>query len=143
MKSRNLEEVNTALKVLLTQREEDKSEMEEKVLSNVKGLVLPYIERLKSGRISKRDMSFVSILESNLINIISPFSHRLSSRHLNLTPKELQVANLIKEGRTTKEISEMMGICAGAVALHRNHVRTKLGIKGKKINLQSYLGSLS
>lgn len=143
LKSRNLEEVNTALKVLLTQREEDKSEMEEKVLSNVKGLVLPYIEKLKSSRISKRDMSFVSILESNLINIISPFSHRLSSRHLNLTPKELQVANLIKEGRTTKEIGEMLGICAGAVALHRNHVRTKLGIKGKKINLQSYLGSLS
>lgn len=143
LKSRNLEEVNTALKVLLTQREEDKSEMEEKVLSNVKGLVLPYIEKLKNSRISKRDMSFVSILESNLINIISPFSHRLSSRHLNLTPKELQVANLIKDGRTTKEISEMMGICAGAVALHRNHVRTKLGIKGKKINLQSYLGSLS
>ncbi len=142
MKSRNLEEVNTALKVLLKQREEDKSELEEKVLSNVKGLVLPYIEKLKQGRIGKRDMSFVNILESNLTNIMSSFTHRLSSRHLNLTPKELQVANLVKEGRTTKEIAEMMGICAGAVSLHRNHVRSKLGINNKKINLQSYLGSL-
>jgi DNA-binding NarL/FixJ family response regulator len=142
MKSRNLEEVNTALKVLLKQREQDKSELEEKVLSNVKGLVLPYLEKLKKSRISKRDMSFVNILESNLTNIISSFTHRLSSRHLNLTPKELQVANLVKEGRTTKEIAEMMGICAGAVSLHRNHVRNKLGINSKKINLQSYLSSL-
>jgi DNA-binding NarL/FixJ family response regulator len=108
----------------------------------VKGLVLPYLEKLKKSRISKRDMSFVNILESNLTNIISSFTHRLSSRHLNLTPKELQVANLVKEGRTTKEIAEMMGICAGAVSLHRNHVRNKLGINSKKINLQSYLSSL-
>jgi PAS domain S-box-containing protein len=142
MKSRNLEEVNTALKVLLKQREQDKSELEEKVLSNVKGLVLPYLDKLKKSRISKRDMSVVNILESNLSNIISSFTHRLSSRHLNLTPKELQVANLVKEGRTTKEIAEMMGICAGAVSLHRNHVRAKLGINSKKINLQSYLSSL-
>ena len=142
MKSRNLEEVNTALKVLLKQREQDKSELEEKVLSNVKGLVLPYLEKLKKSRISKRDMSFVNILESNLTNIISSFTHRLSSRHLNLTPKELQVANLVKEGKTTKEIAEMLGICAGAVSLHRNHVRNKLGINSKKINLQSYLSSL-
>jgi PAS domain S-box-containing protein len=141
--SRNLKDANTALKVLLKQREEDRGELEEKVLSNVKGIVLPYLEKLKISRTNPRDLSFVNILEANLTNIISPFSHRLSSRHLNLTPKELQVANLIKEGKTSKEIADIMGICTGAVSLHRDHIRKKLGINNKKMNLQSYLNSLS
>ena len=47
IKSRTLEDVNTALRVLLKQREEDKSELEGNILSNVKELILPYVERLK------------------------------------------------------------------------------------------------
>ncbi len=142
-KSRSLEEVNTALKVLLKQREDDRTELEEKVLSNFKALVLPYLGKLKRGRAGERDAALLDVLEANLANIISPFSHRLSSRNLNLTPKELQVANLVKEGKTTKEISELMGVCPGAVSLHRSHIRHKLGLNRKKSNLRSYLGSLS
>ncbi len=142
-KSRNLEEVNTALKVLLKQRDADKLELEEKVLSNVKDLVLPYLDKLKSSRLNARDASFVNILETNLINIISPFSHRLSSKYLSLTPKEIQVANLVKDGKTTKEIADIMGVCLGAISLHRDHIRKKLGLNNKKINLNSYLDSLS
>ncbi|NPU86524.1 MAG: PAS domain S-box protein [Syntrophaceae bacterium] len=142
-KSRSLEEVNTALKVLLKQREDDRTELEEKVLSNFKALVLPYLGKLRRGRTGERDLALLDVLESNLANIISPFSHRLSSRHLNLTPKELQVANLVKEGKTTKEIADLMGVCPGAVSLHRSHIRNKLGLTRQKSNLRSYLGSLS
>ncbi len=142
-KSRNLEEVNTALKVLLKQREADKLEMEEKVLSNVKGLVLPYLDKLKANRLHPRDLELVNVVESNLTSIISPFSSRLSSKYLNLTPKEIQVAHLIKEGKTTKEIAEMMVVSEATVSLHRDHIRKKLGLNNKKINLISYLDSLS
>ncbi|MDQ5984426.1 MAG: hypothetical protein CSYNP_00121 [Syntrophus sp. SKADARSKE-3] len=142
-KSRNLEEMNTALKVLLKQREADKLELEEKVTSNVKDLVLPYLDKLKSSRLNQRDAAFVNILEANLLNIISPFSHRLSSKYLSLTPKEIQVANLVKEGKSTKEIADIMGVCMGAVSLHRDHIRKKLGLNNKKINLNAYLDSLA
>lgn len=142
-KSRSLEEVNTALKVLLRQREDDRTELEDKVLSNFKALVLPYLVKLKRGRAGERDLALLNVLESNLLNIISPFSRRLSSRTLNLTPKELEVANLVKEGKTTKEIAELMGVCPGAVSLHRSHIRRKLGLNRQKSNLRSYLGSLS
>ncbi|MDD5168216.1 MAG: PAS domain S-box protein [Syntrophales bacterium] len=142
-KSRNLEDVNTALKVLLKQREDDKQELEEKVLSNVKDLVMPYIEKLKASRLNPQEGSFVKILESNLNNIVSPFSQRLSSKYLSLTPKEIQVANLIRDGKTTKEIADIMTVCMGAVSLHRDHIRKKLGLNNKKINLKSYLDSLS
>jgi PAS domain S-box-containing protein len=143
MKSRNLEEVNTALKVLLKQREEDRTEMEDKVLSNVRTLVLPYLERLKQGRLGERERSFAQVLETNLQNIVSPFAQRLSSRHLRLTPKELEIANMIKDGKTTKDIASLMGVCPGAVSLHRNHIRKKLGLNREKVNLHTYLRSLT
>jgi PAS domain S-box-containing protein len=143
MKSRNLEELNTALRVLLKRREEDKSELEEKVLTNIKQLVLPYIEKMKMSRLEEKDMSYVAILESNLKDIVSPFSHRLSSKYLNLTPKELQVANLIREGRTTKEIAELLNASPGTIDFHRNNIRHKLDMKNKKANLRTYLLTVS
>jgi len=142
IKSKNLLELNTALRVLLKQREEDKKELEEKVLSNIKELALPYVEKIKKGSMGGRDSAYIGILESNLKDIISPFSHKLSSRFLTLTPKEIQVANLIKEGKTSKEIAEIMGVTRSAIDIHRYRVRIKLGLNNKKANLHSYLATI-
>ncbi len=141
-KAKNLEEVNTALRVLLKRREEDKGELEEKVLSNVKELVVPYIERLKKTTLDTNQMSCVDILESNLKEIVSPFSCKLSSKYLGLTPTEIRVANLIKNDKTTKEIAEIMNVSERTVDTHRDHIRKKIGIKRKKVNLRTYLLSL-
>ena len=115
VKSRNLEEMNTALRVLLKHREEDKSELEEKILSNVKKLVVPYVEKLRKSRLSDEQASYVEILDDHLQDILSPFLRNLGTRHLNLTPKEIQVASLIREGKTSKDIAEVLGVSARAV----------------------------
>ena len=141
-KAKNLEDVNTALRVLLKRREEDKSELEQKVLSNVKDLVLPYLEGLKKTSLDANQSFCVSILESNLNDIVSPFSHRLSSKYLGLTPTEIRVADLVKEGKTTKEIAEFMNVSAKTIEAHRDNIRKKIGIKHKKTNLRTYLSSL-
>ena len=137
--SNHLEEVNTALRVLLKKREEDKREVQENVLSNVKELVSPYLARLKRGRLEPHQATLVEILQSNLDNIISPFISKISSRYLNFTPAEIRVANLIKEGKTNKEIAEFLLISKNTVLFHRHHIRTKLGLRNKKINLRSHL----
>jgi len=142
-KSINLKELNAALKVLLRQREKDKDELEEKILDNIKELVLPYIYRLKKSLSKTKEADYVDIIESNLIDIISPFSNKLSSKYLNFTPKEIQIANLIKDGKTTKEIAELLNISTGTVEFHRENIRIKLNIKNKKSNLRSYLLTLS
>jgi len=142
MKANNLEEVNTALRVLLKRREEDKSELEEKVLSNVKDLVLPYLERLQKTSLDANQISCVSILESNLNDIVSPFSRRLSSKYLSLTPTEIRVANLVKDGKTTKEIAGFMNLSDKTIQTHRDNIRKKTGIKNKKTNLRTYLSTL-
>jgi len=142
LKSMNLEETNTALKILLKQREQDKEELEEKVLANIKELVLPYIEKLKNGRLDKNQEIYLHILESNIHDIISPYLKKLSAHYQNFTPMQIQIADLVKDGKTTKEISEVLNISDRAVEFHRNNVRNKLGLKNRKINLRAYLLSL-
>jgi len=141
-KTHELEELNAALRVLLKRREEDKLELENNVISNLKKLVMPYIEKIKKGRIEGNDLVSLNVIESNLKDIASPFASKLSSEYLSLTPKELQVADLIKEGKTTKEIAEFMSVSPATVEIHRYHIREKLGLSRKKTNLRTYLSSL-
>ena len=139
VKSKKLEEANIALRVMLHTREIDQGELEEKVLSNVKELILPYIEALKNSRMNNDQMVFLKTLESNVKKIISPFTIKLSSVYLKLTPKEIQIANLVKNGRTNKEIAELLYVSLRTIEFHREHIREKLGIKNEKINLRSHL----
>jgi len=143
LKSINLEEANTALKVLLKRGEQDKNELEDKVLSNIKELALPYVEKLRNTGLDDKQKTLLEILESNLNDIVSPFLKKLSSQYLNLTPTEIQVANLIREGKSTKEIAEVLTISERAIEFHRNNIRDKLGLKKSKANLRSYLMTLS
>jgi len=137
-----LSSVNTALKVLLKQREEDKCEIQERVLSNVRELIMPIIEQLKNCYQDSRYKAYLGVLESNLNEIISPFSLKLSSKYLNLTHTEIQIANFIKEGKCTKEIAGILNISTGTVDTHRDKIRIKLGLKNKKANLRTYLLSI-
>jgi len=142
-KNRDMEELNTALKVLLRRREEDKGELEERVLGNVKQRVLPYLERLKGARLEPEAAEYARILETGLKEIVSPFLHRLTSSYLSLTPQEIQVAGLVKDGKMTKEIAQLLNVSTSGVDFHRKNIRKKLGLTSKKANLRSHLLSLS
>jgi len=142
IKTRSLEEVNTALKVLLKNREEERIDLEEKIFSNFKKLVLPYIDKLRESHLSERQTAYLDVLESNLENIVSPFSDKLSSKYLNLTPMEIQVADLVKHGKTTKDIAKLLYLSPETIYSHRKNMRMKLGIKNKKANLRTYLLSI-
>jgi DNA-binding CsgD family transcriptional regulator len=87
----------------------------------------------------ERQKTYVAILETNLEEIISPFLNRVSVRLLNLTPTETQVANFVKQGKTTKEIADIMGLSPRTIESHRENIRNKIGIKNKKSNLRTHL----
>ena len=142
-KTRKLEELNAALKVLLKQREIDKDDFEGRALSNIKELIIPHIEQLKKCNLKAKDMVYISLIESNLKDIISPLSYRLSSKYMTFTPKELQVVNLIREGKPTIEIAKILNTSPGTIEFHRNNIRTKLNLKNKRANLRSYLMALT
>ena len=143
VKSLNLEEINTALKVVLKQIESEKKGSEEKILSNVRELVFPYVEKMKKTRLDSQQKAHLSVIETNLENIIAPFLSNLSLRNAQLTATEIRIANLIKDGRTTKEIADLLNVSTTTVDFHRNHIREKLGLTNKKVSLRDHLLSLA
>ncbi len=141
-KARKLEDINTALNVLLEKRKVDQIELEEKIILNIESLIKPYLDKLRQGSLDERKKNIVKIIQTNLDEIISPFTRHLSSIHYKLTPKEIQIANFIRQGITNKEIAEILFLSVKTVEFHRDNIRKKLGIKNKKINLTSYLVSI-
>jgi len=136
----SLEEANTALKVLLKRREEDRKELEEKILANVQQLVMPHVKKLKKNVLDPVQQMSIGLVESNLNEIISPFLHNIQG--FKFTPRQLEVATLIREGRTTKDIAGFLNVSKDAIDLLRFQIRKKLGLNKEKTNLQSYLKSL-
>ena len=141
-KTANLEEMNVALNVLLKRKEEDKTELEEKMFYNVKELIEPYIEKLKKSKLHETQNAYLHILESNLKDIISPFAFRLAAKYLNFTQAEIQVANLVKHGKSSKEIAGLLNLSKRTIDAHRANIRKKLKIKNKRSSLRIYLSTI-
>ncbi len=103
--------------------------------------VVDITERKKAEKVplEPRHVAYVKIIKSNLHDIVSPFYREVSSKHSSLTPKQIQISNLIKEGKTTKEIAEILCVSKAAFDFHRDKMRRKLGLNKKKVNLRSFL----
>jgi len=136
-KTQSLQEFNAALKVLLQQRDDDRKELESRYASNIRNLLYPYVEKLKKSHLDERQKSYVEIVETHLTEIVSPLLKNL--QRFNFTPAEAQVASLIRNGKSTKEIAEVLMVATGTVDNHRKNIRKKLGLKRMKANLQMKL----
>lgn len=138
-----LEEANTALRVLLSQIETSRMDFEEQILRQIKQLVLPHVSKLKKragqGRI---DDQYLDLLEANLDTITSSFADRLVTAFENLTPTEIEVAQMVMAGKTTKDIAFIMSRETSTIDFHRNNIRKKLGIASRGSNLRRHLLSL-
>lgn len=139
LKTKTLEDVNRAMNVLLQKREKDKTDIEDNVLTNVKELIEPYFKKIKKTMLNERQKTFLNIIESNMDEIISPCTRGVSLKYLTLTPKEIQIANLIKHGYSSKIIAQIMNISPRTVDTHRKNIRKKIGLEKRNENLRSYL----
>jgi len=142
-RTRELSDTNTALKILLQQRDLDRQDLEEKVLANINDRVMPYIGKLEKLAATSKERNYLRMLEASLTDIVSPFSSYLTAKCRTLTPTEIEVTNLVKQGRKTKEIAQLMNLSTSTIDFHRNNIRKKLGIQHNKTNLQSYLATLN
>jgi len=140
-KTQTLEEVNIALKVLLQHREEDKKELGDRFVMNVNNLIIPFAEKMKSTNLDERQLAYLGIIETHLKDITSSMIKKFNQ--FNLTPAEVEVAALIKEGKATKEIAKIIGIATSTIDTHRNNIRKKLGISQEAVNLRSHLQSFN
>lgn len=142
-RSARLEEANTALKVLLQEREEERHALDERVVCNINELIRPYLSKLSASRLNQHQRALLDAVVNGLDDITSPLSRRFIMESSRLSPVQIKVAGLIRQGRTTKEIADIMGVAVSTIDFHRLNIRRKLHLKDRHINLQSYLKSLS
>ena len=148
-KNIELDESNIAMKVLIKNvgaqpqdMEKIAREMDEKILINIKELTEPFLERLESSDLDDAQREWVEILRLNLEKVTSPIMQRLYSDEHKFTPSELQVANLIRQGKRTKDIATLLNLSTRTVEFHRDNIRKKLGIKDRKTNLRLVLQAI-
>lgn len=135
----DLKNVHAALDIILNKQDKDRVIIEENMLANISNLIDPYLEKLEKSGLNATQKTYLNILQTNLTEIVSPFSRNLSSNYSRFTPAEIQVAHLVKQGKSTKEIAEILRISHRTASFHRENIRKKLGMKDKKANLRSRL----
>jgi PAS domain S-box-containing protein len=138
-KTERLMEMNIALKILLEKREEDKKELKENVILSIEKLIYPYLEKLERNCNESFQEALLKIIRSNLDEITSSFTQNHKNYFTNLTPSQIQIAELIKQGQTTKEIASLLNLSPSTIACHRQEIRKRLSLTNKKINLQTVL----
>jgi len=138
-----LAEANAALRVLQRQQEGERKKWEQAICTNIRASVSPLIERLKSFPPGDQILHLANLLEERLEAITDPFIRDISSMQQDMTPREIQIASLIRQGKNSKDISILLGVSLGTVNTHRNNIRKKLHLKNKDISLQAYLLSLA
>lgn len=136
---KKIEKLNAALTTLLEHREQESQRNLESVRATLEKLVLPYLENLKATRLDEDQRILMEVMESNLTNIASSFARQLDSWKMKLTPTEIQVADLLRLGKRTKEVAALLKVSPSAIAFHRNNIRAKLGLTRTPKNLVSYL----
>lgn len=137
-----LSEANVALKILLKKSSEQSAEIEKRVLDNIDNLLLPYLEELSAKLKRKGDLALCTIIKENLERLTSSFGQTLSAKYRGLTPREMQVADLIRHGRSTKEIAQILGVSSYTIETYRANLRKKLHLKNNKLNLRAFLKSI-
>jgi DNA-binding CsgD family transcriptional regulator len=135
-----LQESNTALRVVLARIEQEKEEIQQDIKTNVEKILIPILEAL-ALQLPTAQLNYVEMLRTNLEEITSPFISHLSSSYHSLTPTEIAICNMIRNGARTKEIAQMRGVSAATINRHREHIRRKLNITNSDTNLATYLES--
>jgi len=137
-----LEDTNTALKVLLKKRDKDNLELQENIFSNYELMITPFLRKLKTHSDNQNQQNLLDIIETNLQEIVAPFAKSLSNPMMRLTSSEIQIATMIKQGYSNKEIATILNSSKRTIDTYRQNIRRKLNLKNEKINLKAYLTNL-
>ncbi|MFI3190963.1 hypothetical protein BCS42_13005 [Crenothrix sp. D3] len=135
---------NTALDVLLKYRETDKCDAQSTLSYNVEKTVFPFLAKLRKQIFHKDHVYLLDVIQSNLHQLVLSYGRdsRLASIYQKLTPAEIQVSSMIRQGLSTKTIAATLQLSPGTIGIHRKHIRKKLGLNGSNDSLYGYLLSL-
>ncbi len=140
-KKQEIEEANIALRVMLDQHTKTKETIEEQISVRLKTLVTPYLDLLRQSATNDKQMETINIITAHINSIAGSFSPKSKEILLGLSPRESLIADLVRQGKTSKDIATIIGISVRTVETYRNNLRKKLGINNRKISLRTYLST--
>jgi PAS domain S-box-containing protein len=143
--ARALEDANIALRVILDQRNRDRTELERGILHNVETMIMPLVDRLRRHLFDSPEAIYADAIGQNLRELVHPFAQAIDAAagaHAHLTRREREIANLIRAGKTSSEIAQALYISPTTVAFHRKNLRRKLGLAARGPLLAAHLASL-
>jgi DNA-binding CsgD family transcriptional regulator len=135
-----LQESNNALRIVLARIEQEKQGIHRDIKMNVEKILMPILHAL-ALQLPPAQIRYVEMLQTNLEEITSPFISQLSRSYHSMTPTEIAICNMIRNGMRTKEIADMRGVSEATVNRHREKIRRKLKITNQDINLATFLQS--
>ena len=135
-----LQESNTAMRIVLARIEQEKQEIHRHIKTNVDKILMPILQAL-ALQLPPTQKKYAEMLQANLEEITSPFISHLSNSYHSLTPTEIAISNMIRNGLRTKEIAQIRGVSAATINRHRENIRRKLKITNNDVNLATYLQS--
>jgi DNA-binding NarL/FixJ family response regulator len=143
-RTRELREANTALRVLLSSVEDERKARDEEILTQIRTLVLPYLDKLKEQLDpGAPEMTYLDLAGRNLEQVTSTLTDKLSDAFAVMTPTEIEIAQMVMSGKTTKDIARVLSRETSTIDFHRNNIRRKLGLDGRDRNLRSHLLAIS
>jgi len=140
LEKKHLEEKNIAFREAMSAIEAEKNKLKDEIIVNVNKIILPILNRIRLTKGASRKP--LDLLEKSLEALISSFGRRLTEKNLKLTPREIEISNMVRGGLTTKEISGLLNAAPQTIDKHRNNIRRKLGLANKGVNLVTYLQNL-
>ncbi len=136
-----LEKMNTALNVLIDNRNDRMKKREDEIVDGFEKRVFPYFDMPIEAKNPLEIASIINVVKTNIQKILFQDAGTVEIFYRDFTPMEIQVADLIKENKTTKEIAQLLNLSARAVYFHRENIRKKLKLSHKKVNLSAFLQS--
>jgi ATP/maltotriose-dependent transcriptional regulator MalT len=135
-----LQNKNIALKEIISQVELERKALQDQMRMNIELTVLPLLTKLESPDIPPEALrTYLHVVRQNLQDVTSSFSSRVSDERVRLSPREVEICDMIRNGLSNKQIAELMRISLLTVERHRHNIRKKLGIDNEKVNLASFL----
>lgn len=141
LERRALQEANAALRVILSNIDHEKSKIYENMQLHIEKVIMPILHALTPD-VAKNGQKYLEILKMNLEEVTAPFTSQILRHYRTLTPVEVSICNMIRNGLRTKEIAQLRNVSKATINRHREHIRRKLQITNQQVNLTTYLQSL-
>ena len=108
------------------------------IQSKINREIIPMIDELADCTKTRR-AELVTQIRVGLREISSPFTGILKFNYASLSPREMEICNMIKNGLSSKEVAATLNTSDGTVRNQRKSIRRKLGLTKDKTNLQTVL----